>query len=345
MSERLKFIRLPEPAAPEEYEVAAQEIEDRLQRLPGIVAVYRTGSVSVPGISDIDRIAVVERDARVPPVWDSLSGRTRQLAMHGPFLADVETFRRHRWFAHVEPLELVSGTPLELEDPPAPELRNLLIAAESLVVSLLSVIKQTSTGVFKVRPTLCQLNNLRHVLPLTGLEDRGASEASQLVEDVTDARNRWFESSPPQRIGMARDLAGSAPHALREAIVELAGRIHQSGEIPNEKRLGPPWYNVRLRATGDEHDPWVTNVPRGRLPLTGSTRMAELRWRTSHPKISLPPTVLSLLSGGGPHGDFRSTRHELVHQYRQFLDEAGTGYAELGLASPFLFERPTRYWM
>jgi hypothetical protein len=345
MNERLMFTRLPQPARLEDYEAGGQEIEDRLQRLPGIVAVYRIGSTSAPGISDIDRIAVVERDASVPLVWDSLSDQTRYLAMHGPFLVDLTTFQRHRWFAHVGPLELAYGSPVALEDPPAPELSNMLIAAESIVISLLSAIKQTSTGVFKVRPSLCQLNNLRHVLTLAGLENRGASRAWQLAELVTDTRRDWFGLSESTRMGMAAELAGSAAPALREALRDLGDRIDRVGELPDEKRLGAPWYNVRLRAA-TEDDRWVTNVPRGRLPFTGSRRVAELRWRIAHPRIALPPPVFSLLTGGGPQdGDFRRTRAELVRDYRSFLDEAGSGYAEIGLASPFLFERPTRSWM
>jgi hypothetical protein len=90
----------------------------------------------------------------------------------------------------------------------------------------------------------------------------------------------------------------------------------------------------------------VTNIPRGHLPFTGSRRVAELRWRIARPKLALPAPVFSLLTGGHPQdGDFRRTRDELVRDYRVFLDEAGSGYAEIGLASPFLSERPTRYWM
>ena len=217
----VSLIRLPKPARPQDYEEAAREIENLLRAVPTISAVYRTGSVSAPGISDIDRIAVVDSGTRAPAVWPKMSQASRELAMHAPFLIDHATFMRHRWFAYMEPLDLSWGDPVPIEERPLPAYSEPLIAAESLVVSLLTMVKQVSTGLVKVRPALCQLNNLRHALALGRLGEDEAPSAWQVAADVTALRNDWFASPDGDRLQRVRDVAARAVLALLEALWKL----------------------------------------------------------------------------------------------------------------------------
>jgi hypothetical protein len=330
----IALIRLPQPASSDEYEHASGEIEQLLGELPGIVAVYRTGGVSVPGISDIDRVAVVEKRTAVPSIWEKLPERTRYLAMHAPLLADRDTFRRHRWFAHLEPLELASGTAVELEDPPPAARAERLIAAESIVTALLSAVKQVSTGVFKVRPSLCQFNNLRHALPLAGLDPAAVPDAWHLSSELTDLRRSWFATPARDRRERTMNLAARIAPALLEALRAMP----ESGAM-NELRpmkLGAPWSNVTLVAAESGHEvvtgaPWIGMAP------TRSARAAELVWRVARPKIALDPAVLALLSGAADpeHEQFRRERDALVRAYLAFLADGGQGYSPIGYAGPF----------
>lgn len=332
----VSLIRLPRPADPDEYESASREIEDLLGDLPGLVAVYRTGKVSIPGISDLDRIAVIERGTQVESIWPKLSNKSRYLAMHGPFLVDRATFRRHRWFAYLEPLELSFGTGVELEDRPIPAYSESLLGVESMVVSLLSTIKQLSTGIFKVRPSLCQLHNLRHALSLTRLGRSDAPAAWALADDVSNLRDDWFTSPDHDRAGRARDVAVRAPGGLLEALRAVGQSIENSDGPTLEMKLGETWSNVVLTSAGTGGQ--VVGTPRLRVPFVRSARAAELAWRLARPRIALHPAALALLAGRGGEEErgFRSTRDELVRAHRDFIAEAGGSYSGIGLASPFL---------
>jgi hypothetical protein len=333
----VSLVRLPSAAQPGEYERASQEIEDLLRRLPGIVAVYRTGTVSAPGISDLDRIAVVEGDTTAPPVWSRLSERTRYLAMHAPFLVDRAVFGRHRWFAHIAPLVLSSGTAVELEDPPMHQEWEWLLAAESMLVGLLSVAKQVSTGVLKVRPTLCQLNNIRHALALARITSEDAPGAWKVAEEVQTLRSTWFTSPDSERRDLVTDVAARTPPALLEALWSLGERSGSADAGTEVIRLRTPWSNVVLQAADAPHGA-VTGGARMRVPLLRSARAAELAWRAARPRIALHPGILALLAGKGSleRERFRETRDQLVRAHDQFLTLHGRGYSGIGFASAFM---------
>ena len=335
----LRLSRYPLPASLEEYGHAADELDSKLRELPGLVALYGAGAVSAPGISDVDRVAVVDGHRPVPSVWERLSGRTRYLAMHTPFLVDARTFRRHRWFAHLEPLELLHGTEVGFESPPDPGYARRLAGAESLVIMVLHLVKQIWTAQVKVRPLLCELHNLRHGLTLSGLGRDQAPDAWAVADEVGAVRDAWFRR-PECRSGhdAIEDLVRRSLPAVIEALDALAGSP-QLETIDREPalRLQRPWSNVTLlpaRHTGTppSRGPRLIRQEAGRLP-----RVAELWWRSRRAKVELPASVLALLVGadGTEHAQFRAERARLVRAHRRFVESQGVGYSMIGFASPF----------
>ena len=73
------FERWPVPVSLDEYESVAEEIRLHLSRIPSVISIYGFGGVSAPGISDVDRIAVVDGGGRIPSIWPALSQRQRDV--------------------------------------------------------------------------------------------------------------------------------------------------------------------------------------------------------------------------------------------------------------------------
>jgi hypothetical protein len=331
-----RLVSRPNPADLEDYARAVEEMETLLLGIPGIVAVYRTGGVSSPGISDIDRIAVVEGHGHVPSIWSSLSERSRYLAMHTPFLVDRETFQRHRWFAYLEPLELSLGSAVEVEDRPQPEYSERLLGAESLMTCLLRLIKQTATGRLKVRQLLCELNNVRHGLGLARLDARDAPSAWCVAEEIAELRTTWFALPEHERDETLRAVVERSQPALLEALWALGEKAEPAETIEDPVGLGSPWHNVALAAT-ELRPEAVASRSQINVVLNRSAKLSELRWRSLRRTVPLHPAVLALLVGRSPkHGEFRATRDEFVVSYRRFLEGNGRGYSGIGLAMPFL---------
>ena len=324
---------LPLPASVEEYETAATELDAKLHELPGVVALYRTGSVRVPGISDLDRIAVVDGDVVLPSVWEKLGRRTRYLAMHTPFAVDRETFVRHRWFASFEPLEIVWGRRILIDEPSTPEEGERLLGAEGLVVAWLKLIKQAAIGRTKVRPLLCELNNVRRNLRLARLTADDTASAWQLATLVTRAREEWWSLTEPERFEAVREIEAQAPTAIRDALGAIASRL--VADRPCEEiHLRGPWSNVMLRGDGrgaQEDSFYVVPYVFARA----SKKLAEARWRFARHRLGVPPPVISLLNGAIASNSFRGRRRDVVRHYVEFMRNKAHAYSSIGHAGIF----------
>jgi hypothetical protein len=333
----VKLVGHPRPAELEDYLTAAEELEGHLGGLPGLISIYRVGEVSAPGISDLDRVAVVDARGPVPPIWPELSEATQALALHPPFLVDSATFASHRLISHLEPMELAAGTEIEIEERPEPQYVERVLGAESILLNLVRLLKYLATGRVKVRSVLCQLHTVRHGLRLAGLDRTEAAAAWRLADEVASLRGEWFALAPVQRDERFRRLVLDAVPALLAALDSLAGRMPASDE-PSHGRLvlGGAWTGITLKGVGDSPTP--PPKPGGRLTgaVAGlSTKTAEGAWRLllRRREVMVPARLLAALAGCPPgHAEVCARRAEVLARHREFLDERGQGYTSIAIS-------------
>lgn len=327
---KARLISLPIAATAADYELAADEIESTLLDIPGVISVFRLGSVSAPGISDIDRVAVVDRKARLPDVWPKLSQSTRALAMHSPFAVDRETFERHKYFAYLEPLELAWGEQVSLAPPP-PASSARLLAVESFTLNLLRIAKKAATRHIKVRSTLCELHTIRHGHTLAGLSP------SSLSYEVTELRARWFDEPVGDRVRELLRLLVNAEDEIRCALDTIASYA-PLGDHPERVRFDGVWSAVTLCAQGvtvlSKSSLGILRIPLSRL----GRRPSELAWRMSQPVVIVPGEVLGLLIGLQStdivESEFIARRREITENYTRFMRENAPGWARIGIGLP-----------
>lgn len=291
--------------------------------------------MSAPRISDLDRIAVVEETNRHSAVWNRMSASTRYIAMHSPFLVDVETFARHRWFAMPEPLELVMGTRLAVEEPQSLELLRLVAGIEGLVVSRLKLARQIAIGRVKVRPLLCDLHNVRHDLRLVGISNEEAPRAWALAEEVAAIRGSWWETADEDRDRRVSDLAASAARGIDEALARCPSTSADVPPVPSMS-LCAQWGNVTLVIQSTTSH--VRPMQRLLAGLSGrlSRRAGEMVWSRQRHELCVPHGVVSVLSSAAAGADeLMATRLEVVRRYRAFMDRQTPGWSSIGLATIF----------
>lgn len=336
----MKLVGHPRPAAKEDYRRAADELEGRLAELPGLVAIYRVGEVSTPGISDLDRVAVVDSERPVPAIWPQLTEATRALAMHPPFLVDPSTFASHRLIAHLEPMELATGAEIALEERPDPDYVERLLGAESIVLNLVRLLKYRAIGRIKVRAVLCELHTVRHGLRLAGLDRSEAAAAWRLADEVASLRGGWFALPPGRRDERLRQVVLDALPALISALDGLAACSPRADELSDGRlALGGAWTGITLRGVGESPTPNPRPGARLTEAIAGvSPKAAEVAWRLllRRREVMLPARVVALL-GRCPseHAEVCVRRADVLARHREFLAERGRGYASIAI-SPFL---------
>jgi hypothetical protein len=316
----------PQRATAEDYAGASDELEHALSEIPGALAVYRYGGITTLGVSDIDRLVVV--DGRpIPPVWPQLSDWTRYLAMHTPAVVDAETFVQHRWFAELGSPELVWGTAFPIEPRPVVEYSEPLLAAEALTVTALKLAKLAVTGRAKVRPWLCELGNMQVDLRLARLSQDDAPKAWSLVDEVRLLREDWWRLEDHERRAGIRRLLVSARGAVHQALESLVAPMGGDSR-DRHLRLDVPWGNVTLTpsATRENTAAWISEI------VGRSRRVGEARWRWLPRRLRLPPEVITLLVGPPPeeYAGFRATRDALLRRQRDLV-AAFPGYSGLKL--------------
>jgi hypothetical protein len=330
---RVTLSSFPERASVPDYAGAAAELEGLLAELPGAVAVYRFGNVGAPGISDIDRLVVVESADAVQNVWNRLSARTRYLALHSAFLLDPQTFARHRWFSDIGPLDLAWGDPLPFEERPTGQGCEALIAAENLLVELLKLNKLATTRRAKVRSVLCELNTVRFDLELGGIDRLAAPTAWDLVDHVTALRGAWWRLEEEERISGFRRLLDTALPAIHDALAGV-GPSYANSTAARKLPLTAEWSRVTLFPGAASPNGSVRTGP---ILVGRSRRLGEALWRSVPRRVEAPAAVLELIAGESEpvRREFRAERERIVRRYDRILTDA-PGYSSLSAARIFL---------
>jgi hypothetical protein len=330
---RFVYERWPVSVAPNEYASVAEAIRRHLARIHGLVSIYGFGGVSAPGISDLDRIAVVGGSDPVPSIWPALSRRQRYVALHTPFLVDAETFKLHRWFSYLSNLELLDGEPVAVEEPEESELLGLLLGVEGLVSTRIRLEKLRFAQRIKVRSLLCDLHNLRHDLRLAGLTATSSPAAWKVVDEVSHLRSEWWDIDQYQRELRVSALISAAVTGIDEALGQYENA--DPGSRSESFSLGGNWRNVRLATVRSPAQGIGAVVPAA--VSRRSRRGSELRWNSAHHQVQVPGAVIALLDRlrlgiGTP----LNKRRQIVTRYAKFVD-SHPGWSRIGLADPFTF--------
>ena len=224
------------------YAAAARAEADKLLRHDLVHAVWSTGAVNAPGISDLDLI-VVFSDAFVPeacPVslkMDLLAASDRRVRIHPCFGVANSQFGDLPWMFVHKTLELVGGRAGRcgaLSDDDA-----ALVAAcavvETGVHKLCALYDLARARALPARFALILLNSVAFTSGLCA--DLGAPR-SGFIDDVRDARSRWLRMSEAERSARMSSLVGHAPAVVEEALDYASEIVLRSLDCQSESLGG-----------------------------------------------------------------------------------------------------------
>jgi hypothetical protein len=196
------FIDHPRYIPKEDYDRTIEQMINILTREKGIISIYQIGSISNPGISDIDLVAVFDDNVQYPlsPLGE-LNSTHRYLFTHGLYgvskkhLNEVKTYTLfHNWrLVWGETLiENVNGLSEE-------EIATLKIqtAFEYLLKMYINMTIEKTYRIIKLRNLLLHVKALQYDLEYLNVT---SGEIMEMVDQIIKWRNNWFNSQPSKEV-------------------------------------------------------------------------------------------------------------------------------------------------
>lgn len=284
------LVDLPRRTESAAYEEALGRLTRRLAAHPGIRAVWQVGSVSAPGISDLDVVAVFEPDASYPedPLKD-LPPIDRYVFVHAPYAVTTEHWDEaaRLTFFHNYRLLWGAGDMGKLEPLPAEARAQLQrqVALEYLAQIFVSLSVEQTYGIVKVRNLFLHAKAMLYDCEFLGIERGPFRDA---VDGLVRLRMDWFVNRPSLasvRAGILtlhRELGRQLADSLSQAAMYLPARpdhrlarhvrlvsdakfeVKHSGWVLPALlgRLGRRYFNAQHRLNRFEfHLPFRTDTP------------------------------------------------------------------------------------
>lgn len=211
-----KFYNIPREYSLRDYKESIDYLLQRYSKIKNIISIYEWGSVSIPGISDIDLVFVFKKttDKALPLFKKSfyfLNKKIRYLGSHPFFFIDEETFHNVKYIYQKTNFRLLYGKDIKIKNLNAKEKYYANIALiNDLIIRHYprDFIEQSVDKTINVRDTLLRLNSLGYTIKtLKNLTKDGCDSWNQTLYRIKNLRKDWFKLKDFNEIALLNDEA------------------------------------------------------------------------------------------------------------------------------------------
>jgi hypothetical protein len=200
---KTKYFNWPIYLKPQDYERAIAAVLNSLADNKELLGLFQIGSVSDPGISDIDLVAVFADDyATQQDPLAVLDKKLRYLFPHGVFAISRSHFQEYRRFLFHFKFNKLFGklhetSPVSSLKPEEESILKNQIAMEFLFLNYMKKEIESAYRMVDVRGTLLSAKAILFDLDFLGMND---SELTTLIQQLIAWRKQWFASTPRPEI-------------------------------------------------------------------------------------------------------------------------------------------------
>lgn len=177
------------------YLEAIDKMIDKISGLEGFMSAFQIGSISTPGISDIDLVIVFEEGYSTS--FDprrGLSDVERYLFTHTLYGISVRDFDEACQYTFFHNYKHLAGQTLETRNselsPVDVSVLKTQIALEFLIKMYITLVVELTYKIVKVRSLLLHIKALRYDMDFLNIS---SGRVFELILELTDWRSRWFE--------------------------------------------------------------------------------------------------------------------------------------------------------
>ena len=196
-----KFSNFPIRYELEDYNQARDKYIQRIAGIADVKAMYQVGTISTPGISDIDLVIVLDDTLRHSSSKDysinAVGGKVRYLFMHNPLIVNKSIFKEFLLFPHAEHLKSIKlvGETVTIEDgavkgKPVNRIADVIDNMGSLLRYFTFIVV---SGYCPVRMALTKLNALSmNINDFRNIAGQSKPSWDEFVHQVKILRKGWF---------------------------------------------------------------------------------------------------------------------------------------------------------
>lgn len=257
--ENWKFYDLPKKLPMKSYKSSIDEFVRIVNKVKSVEAIYRAGSISVPGLSDLDLFVIFKNNARKVETIriNNLSPPSRQVIGHEIGYMQQEIFEKFDLYLFVqEPLELLYGNDIEyhniekLED-------ELLIKSIMVFEWLIHKALHLQQYLYKKRiPVRILLNKLWSFVYTLKLAKEVSDKAigKEYIKDITELRTNWFSMKDSKRNDDLLRILHSETELAYITACELANTLNKN----------PSWM-INFKLKDVKHSRHIKKIPGGNI--------------------------------------------------------------------------------
>ena len=203
MPGKYKFFNLPRKYTLKDYKNSTDKIVKKYSKTRNLVSLYEWGSVSTPGISDID-IVFVFHDRKIAPLPLSKrsfylnDNKTRYLCRHPFVFINEKSLNNIRYVNHHINFNLLFGKNCKIKKLSSKDTHQVKV---SLLNDLIirhyprDFLSQLINKKINVRDTMLRLNSLRYTLStFESLTKKKNKSWNLTAKDIKRLKKNWFKS-------------------------------------------------------------------------------------------------------------------------------------------------------
>lgn len=197
-----RFVNRPQPIPLQDYGEAVAWLGEKFSQDSDVLAMYRFGNITAPGISDLDLLIVFRDNARCSLTgFEYLPDRYRKVFTHGIMAMKESHFAPNQYYTVWSRNSLVSGTPINpgtrVRDQETESMLHRQTALEFLVANYIDIKVQQAYGVFKVRSLLQHMKGIRYDLEFLGITE---SPLNAPLQELKEWSLNWFKQTPGDKM-------------------------------------------------------------------------------------------------------------------------------------------------
>ncbi len=192
-----RIIDYPHSVPESGYQQVLDVMVKRLSAIPETISVYQVGSISSPGISDLDMIAVFKNNKKIEKNFlENLSPEEKYLFVHNLYGISEADFAVVTRFTFFNNFTLLYGTDTRTNPPLSPENTEVLkkqVAIEYLIRMCITTYLQQSYRVLRVRDLLLHVKALQYDCEFLGID---TGRLVEKISEIIEWRKNWFSHTP-----------------------------------------------------------------------------------------------------------------------------------------------------